>query len=1090
MQIPETEIIVTKDGVELLRKTVRPGDYVIGREPQCEVQVEVELVSRRHAQLTVNFDHVLIEDLGSSNGTFVNGKPVTEPTRLWPNQKIQIGAATVELRRVKVSLPPDVSLAPQTASVQELLPEEFLREKKYDIGQVVAQGGMGAILDAKDATTERRVAMKVMLDGSSPADLGRFVSEARVTAQLEHPSIVPIYELSVDENGQPFYTMKMVRGITLRKVLELLAEGMPATVQKYPLSVLLTLFQKVCDAIAFAHSKGVLHRDLKPENIMLDDFGVVLVMDWGLAKRIGCRPSAPDGDRPASSDTDALQSPSASATMVGSIIGTPKYMAPEQARGEVETLDERADIYGLGAILYHLLALRPAVTGDDPMEVVEKVARGEIESIVAAVSHRRTSGRKDGDAGTAPLQHLPSGRIPESLAAVVGKAMAFDREARYRRVEDLQADIAAYQNGFATSAESAGAWKQFTLLIKRNKAASLGVAAVLLVGSVLGTKAILEGRRAEREAAAAKASLAELRATAPTFFAQAKLLTDQEKLADALEKIGIALKLNPDEASFHAQRGNILQSMERFAEAADAYAAAAKLNAQEPHAAENAALSRTLAAAKEKDGAISVNARTQWRDALVQQGRPEEAIFAGRGLGNDVQKMLPAWQAKIDAWLGKNAPRVGLRGSGFVLDLKGLSLTDLSPLRGMPLVAVNVDNNLHLQDLSPLADCPLETFSAEHASELADLSPLQGKKIKNFDLRSTNVSDLSPLAGMPLDNVSLNGSPVSDLTPLRGTKLRILEIASTKVRDLSALAGLPLERLGLKGAPIASLDPVADAPLSSLEIDVPFDLASLRAHRLRTLRVLSGVIEHPEELAKMTDLEVLILPQSFSDPAPLRNLPHLRKIDFPENQALPVESFKNAADFFRQYDAPPVRVTREAIVRCGLKGVPVRNVSIDPAGRLRVDLNHLTIGDLTPLHDLPINDLTLEGANFRDIEALRGMPLDTLNIRFTKVSDLEPLRGSSLAHLRVDSSNLKDVGPLAECAELESIELPPKARNVESLRALKKLRYLSSSWDNAANHPAQTVEEFWKEYDAKQAGSLRHPGEPPAPLPPSSAGKQ
>src|SRR5580658_4108114 len=150
---------------------------------------------------------------------------------------------------------------------------------------------MGAILDAREATTERRVAMKVMLDGSSPDDLTRFVAEAKITGQLEHPSIVPVYELSVDENGQPFYTMKMVRGITLQKVLQLLAQDVSATVKKYPLPVLLTIFQKVCDAIAFAHHKAVLHRDLKPENIMLDDFGVVLVMDWGLAKRLNdeCR---------------------------------------------------------------------------------------------------------------------------------------------------------------------------------------------------------------------------------------------------------------------------------------------------------------------------------------------------------------------------------------------------------------------------------------------------------------------------------------------------------------------------------------------------------------------------------------------------------------------------------------------------------------------------------------------------------------------------------------------------------------------------------------------------------------------------------
>src|SRR5471032_3538548 len=111
MQIPETEIIVSKDGAELLRKTVRPGDYVIGRDEGCEVHVEAEQVSGRHAQLTVNFDHALIEDLGSDSGTQVNGKAVTEATRLWPNQKIQIGAATVELRRVRAEPALDVSLA-------------------------------------------------------------------------------------------------------------------------------------------------------------------------------------------------------------------------------------------------------------------------------------------------------------------------------------------------------------------------------------------------------------------------------------------------------------------------------------------------------------------------------------------------------------------------------------------------------------------------------------------------------------------------------------------------------------------------------------------------------------------------------------------------------------------------------------------------------------------------------------------------------------------------------------------------------------------------------------------------------------------
>jgi serine/threonine protein kinase len=208
-----------------------------------------------------------------------------------------------------------------------------------------------------------------------------------VTGQLEHPNIVPVHELSVDENGQPFFTMKMVRGISLKKVLDLLAAGVPETVEKYPLAARLTIFQKVCHGIAFAHSKRVILRDLKPENLMLGDFGEVLVMDWGLAKVL-CRASVPDATDPAS-HRDALQMRSAvlsvagvsGSTQAGTIMGTPQYMSPEQANGEVESLDERTDVYALGAILYQMLALRPPVTGATVEEVLEKVRRGEVTPI-------------------------------------------------------------------------------------------------------------------------------------------------------------------------------------------------------------------------------------------------------------------------------------------------------------------------------------------------------------------------------------------------------------------------------------------------------------------------------------------------------------------------------------------------------------------------------------------------------------------------------------------------------------------------------------------------------------------------------------
>ena len=159
-------------------------------------------------------------------------------------------------------------------------------KSRYDIEQSLAKGGMGEVLEARDLHFGRAVAMKVIRADRDPSREMRlrFVQEARILSQLEHPNIVPVYDLDKDEQGRVFYTMKKVQGVTLKEVINRLKTGDAETVAKYPLPQLLTVFQKVCDAVAFAHSKGIVHRDLKPENVMVGDFGEVLVLDWGLAK--------------------------------------------------------------------------------------------------------------------------------------------------------------------------------------------------------------------------------------------------------------------------------------------------------------------------------------------------------------------------------------------------------------------------------------------------------------------------------------------------------------------------------------------------------------------------------------------------------------------------------------------------------------------------------------------------------------------------------------------------------------------------------------------------------------------------------------
>ncbi|MFM8468520.1 MAG: serine/threonine-protein kinase [Limisphaerales bacterium] len=273
----------------------------------------------------------------------------------------------------------------------------------YRARRELARGGMGAVLDAQDCKFGRSVAMKVMLRGgnASEEEKQRFLQEARVLGQLAHPNIVPAHDLGADEHGRLFYTMKLVRGVTLADVLNRLRDGEAATLARYPLSQLLTIFLKVCDGVAFAHSRGVIHRDLKPANIMVGDFGEVLVMDWGLAKILpespaallpaaefphgaGASPAAPTSvadetllASPASPAGAAIVTstlPSAGAlppsplpeavsdrllpmpssthlTMEGTVLGTPNYLSPEQAAGAGAPIDARADVYSLGAIL-------------------------------------------------------------------------------------------------------------------------------------------------------------------------------------------------------------------------------------------------------------------------------------------------------------------------------------------------------------------------------------------------------------------------------------------------------------------------------------------------------------------------------------------------------------------------------------------------------------------------------------------------------------------------------------------------------------------------------------------------------------------
>ena len=291
---------------------------------------------------------------------------------------------------------------------------------RYAIGEELGRGGVGRILAADDALIGRTVAVKVLHDAHAPeATLRRFVREAQVTAQLEHPNVVPVYDIGALPDGSPCFSMKWVRGRSLKAMLRALerAEALDAGVDRYRV---LQVFTQICMAVEYAHSKGVIHRDLKPDNVMVGDFGEVLVMDWGIARRMGEPAEAPRGG------TDPIASTAEHLTIDGSVIGTPGYMPPEQALGQQDRIDARTDVFALGAILYEVLSGERPFRGATAFAVLIETTRGEIVPPSARAPHRS---------------------VPPDLEEICLRALAYAPEDRYPSARALRDEVERYLAG-------------------------------------------------------------------------------------------------------------------------------------------------------------------------------------------------------------------------------------------------------------------------------------------------------------------------------------------------------------------------------------------------------------------------------------------------------------------------------------------------------------------------------------------------------------------------------------------------------------------------------------------------------------------
>ncbi|MBK8232800.1 MAG: serine/threonine protein kinase [Candidatus Eisenbacteria bacterium] len=317
--------------------------------------------------------------------------------------------------------------------------EPDLTGTKYRLRSLLSRGGMGAVYLVDDLELERTVALKLLaLPDPTPEDLARLTQEARILAQLEHPGIVPIHDVGSLADGRLYYVMKWVRGVRLDA-------RMPVSLEEA-----VSIVERLCEAVAFAHAHGVIHRDLKPENVMVGEFGEVLVLDWGVAKvrpQVDARPERTAALGTPASPASPPSLPNGAGTQPGTILGTPGYMAPEQERGE--DAGPATDVWGLGALLHYLLSGSPPPR--DPAE------RG----------------------GSLP----PS--VPRPLASIVRKALAPTPEARFAGALEVRDDLLRFRAREPVTAHRESLFERIARLAGKYRTPILIIVAYLVMRAAL-----------------------------------------------------------------------------------------------------------------------------------------------------------------------------------------------------------------------------------------------------------------------------------------------------------------------------------------------------------------------------------------------------------------------------------------------------------------------------------------------------------------------------------------------------------------------------------------------------------------------------
>ena len=945
---------------------------------------------------------------------------------------------------------------------------------RYAEQETIGKGGMGEIVLCVEQNTRREVAMKRMLPTAArhAKQRARFVEEAQVTAQLEHPNIVPVHELGWDEQGAIYFTMKLVKGRSLAEILNASRDGE----ETHSLGELLQMFLKVCDGVAFAHSRGVVHRDLKPANIMVGDFGEVLVMDWGIARILGSAEEADETSVQSNrQDTDSL----ALHTMDGAIMGSPQYMPPEQAAGEIDKIDHRSDIYSLGAILYEILTLKRPVEGKTARAIVTKVIEGNIQT---------------------PERRAPERNIPRELSAVAMKCLAKYRTRRYASVPELQRDVSLYLEGRSVSAAPDTFAQALVKLIKRNKPVSLAIAAaaviliaVVSVAFIRVTGAMQRAIRGEQQAVTAQQ---QQRATALAASEQLGKLAvraaGEGRFAEADVRADAAVKVLPDGPWGHYALGVVAFERKDLRQARSYLEDAMRLDAS--HKPSRLFLGSVLAASGDLANFEKLVAQaaqsTDWRslaaagDVLMNAQRYPQARKAYQRAG-ELAARGAAVPASVRATVKDNLARATacVKMMGFYESIRALPASQqarrleakLKEIYGpklrvqitieegsLPGIDINghgyTNQNRELvRWLDPLGGLPLRQLDCRETS-VADLGPLRGMSLTHLNCELTRVEDLSPLKGMPLTNLNCATTRVKDLSPLKGMPLTYLHIYHTRVSDLSPLKGMLLQHLNIERTPVTDLAPLKGMPLSYLALPGEYHVHSL----LTDIDPLKGM--------PLTYLNCAYT--RVSDLNPLKGMP-LQKLN--------LRDLKGVADLTPLEGMPLTSLNLDGCSHLtslkGIEGMKLTDLILNSCHSLAslrgiegMKLTSLrlyncsSLTNLKGIEGMKLTSLSLEGcSSLTSLRGIEGMPLTDLNLsKCSSLTSLKGIEGMPLTTFRFEGSGVTDLTPMTGMT-IKALTFQPKniTKGIEIIRGMKNIREIGTIW----NH-LMKPDEFWKKYDA------------------------